>query len=919
VAQGVTATALAGPTDPNTLVTTYSTTAIQTLANSATVGDINGAQLGTLGDDNLIGDATNNSIDGLDGRDHISGLGGNDFLYGGAGKDFLTGGAGNDLLDGGTDFDRAIYTDATGSITVNLAAGTVSGAGVGTDTLVAIEGVIGSDYNDTFDATGFTGLTGVPGAIVGFNEFEGGKGDDHIIGLRNISGQALTRVSYLGASDSVTVDIQAGTADGTVPGDVAAIGHDTFSNVVGVIGSAYDDILRGSNNAFGSFETYEGRGGNDFIDGRGGYDIVGYANDPATTAGITVHLADGTVIGDATVGTDTLRAVEAVRGTNFDDLFDATGFGGANATNIGSFGTFNDFQGAGGNDRVIGNGFTRVNYANAGGAVVVDLQTNATGNAITVGGTASGLGEGTDTLTGVNAAQGSSFGDTLLGSDFNNVLTGLSGDDFINGRGGFDTASYNSLTTATTGVNVHLAAGTATGLSDGSIGNDTLRSIEGIQGTVFVDHFDATGYGNGQPTTLNVGNNGTFNQFEGLAGDDVITGNGNTRIAYFNATAGVIVAFTGTGTGTADGDSSVGHDTFTMVNSVTGSGFADTIGGDGNSNTMTGGGGNDAIDGGGGADLALFTGVRSDYTISLNTPAAGQTTVTDSVAGRDGTDTLINMEIVQFSDSQVLIASGSAVSPIDVSDNRLFFGAASNPLTTLSGSSSNDFLKIGFSLSGHLIDLGAGADDTVSLGPIGSYTLKLANVEHVVGSGGNDIVTLSNTANGLTVDLGGGTDNLNLANGLNSLSVANVENVFGGSNNDTIVIGNTAGSTTTTVTGGLGADIMTASAAPDNFRFTSTADSQTGNGDQITSFDAANDKFVFHLTGPNGFTGPINFVGSNAFDGSPGAPHSEARFDAGSGLLQIDVNGDGVMDTNDIEVHLTNLTGALTNSNFILA
>jgi VCBS repeat-containing protein len=129
VAQGVTTTALAGSTDPNTLVTTYSTTAIQTLANNATVGDVNGAQLGTLGNDVLLGDAGNNSIDGLDGSDQISGGAGNDFLYGGDGKDRLTGGAGNDLIDGGSNYDRAVYTDATGAISVNLLLGTVTGAG----------------------------------------------------------------------------------------------------------------------------------------------------------------------------------------------------------------------------------------------------------------------------------------------------------------------------------------------------------------------------------------------------------------------------------------------------------------------------------------------------------------------------------------------------------------------------------------------------------------------------------------------------------------------------------------------------------------------------------------------------------------------------------------------------------------------
>ena len=70
----------------------------------------------------------------------------------------------NDLLDGGTGFDRAVYTDATGGITVNLAAGTVTGAGVGSDTLTNVEGVVGSDFADSFNAAGFTGVNGIPGS-----------------------------------------------------------------------------------------------------------------------------------------------------------------------------------------------------------------------------------------------------------------------------------------------------------------------------------------------------------------------------------------------------------------------------------------------------------------------------------------------------------------------------------------------------------------------------------------------------------------------------------------------------------------------------------------------------------------------------------------------------------------------------------
>ena len=44
-------------------------------------------------------------------------------------------------------------------------------------------------------------------------------------------------------------------------------------------------------------------------------------------SGIAVNMAAGTVMGDASIGTDTLRSIELVRGTNFTDTYDATGFG----------------------------------------------------------------------------------------------------------------------------------------------------------------------------------------------------------------------------------------------------------------------------------------------------------------------------------------------------------------------------------------------------------------------------------------------------------------------------------------------------------------------------------------------------------------------------------------------------------------
>ena len=84
-----------------------------------------------------------------------------------------------------------------------------------------------------------------------------------------------------------------------------------------------------------------------------------------------------------------------------------------------------------------------------------------------------------------------------------------------------------------------------------------LRSIERVTGTNFADTFDATGFGS---TSLNAGSigvgglsDGTFNEFEGLGGNDQITGNNNTRVSYLQAAAGVTVTFTALGVGSAHG------------------------------------------------------------------------------------------------------------------------------------------------------------------------------------------------------------------------------------------------------------------------------------------------------------------------------------------------------------------------------
>ncbi|WP_340670738.1 VCBS domain-containing protein [Bradyrhizobium ottawaense] len=809
----------------------------------------------------IVGDGNANDLVGTADAESISGLGGNDRLQGLGGSD---------LLDGGAGFDRAIYTDASGGIAVNLAAGTASGAGVGTDTLIGIEGVVGSDYADTFNAAGFTGSTGLPGVAAGQSEFEGRGGDDSVVGDLNALGQAVTRVSYLSATSAVIVDIGAGTADGD-----ASVGHDTFSNVSTIWGSASNDTIYGSDNAAFTYETYEGRGGDDYIDGRGGYDQVTYNSDTTTTSGIYVHLAAGTVNGDATVGTDTLRSVEAARGTNFDDTFDATGFGQVGATNVGSSGTFNDFAGAGGNDTIIGNGSTRLNYQIAASSVSVDLETSVVGttNAVTVAGSATGATEGTDTFTGVNAVQGSTFADTLLGSSFNNNFTGLGGDDYIDGRGGFDVAIYNSLSTVTGGVAIDMAAGTATG--DGSIGTDTLRSIEGIQGTGYADTYVATGYG--QPGALNIGNNGTFNQFEGLGGDDAITGNGNTRLLYTNATGGVTVNLNA---GSITGDVSVGHDTFTGVNSVYGGNFADTYDASGfiGFNSFQGLAGNDLITGNGSTQL-LFANATGGVTVNL----ANGTVDGDSSVGHDTIlGGVTNVAGSNFNDT--VTGSGG---------NDQLFGNGGNDL--LSGGAGNDGLNGGIGADTFVYAAGGGADtigdflqadaDKIDLTGIPGVS-TLADVQAlatqqgpntVINFGNGDTLTLLNvTLSNLTAAdfiLGQGVHLTGDAGANTLIGTAYADNLSGLAGNDRLkgLDGNDL------LDGGLGFDRADYVAATGGITANLAAGSVTGPGvgtdtlanvEGIVGSDYAD---TFNATGFAGDTGIAGTnVGFNEFEGRGG-------------------------------------------------
>ena len=110
----------------------------------------------------------------------LDGGAGNDSLQGSLGDDTLIGGAGNDVLDGGPsnstyyyarDRDIANYSASTSAVTVNLVTGLATGTATGTDTLLNIEGAIGTRYADL-----------LTGSSAQADYFVGGAGADTLDG-----------------------------------------------------------------------------------------------------------------------------------------------------------------------------------------------------------------------------------------------------------------------------------------------------------------------------------------------------------------------------------------------------------------------------------------------------------------------------------------------------------------------------------------------------------------------------------------------------------------------------------------------------------------------------------------------------------------------------------------------------------------
>ena len=217
--------------------------------------------------ENLIGSNYNDTLKGNGVSNIILGMAGNDNIYAGAG-------AANDKFDGGAGIDTLYYTQATKAVIINLSLATAQATGgSGSDTILNIENLTGSNYNDTL--TGSKSANIIDGGA-GNDTIKGGDGNDILNGgLGNDSidgGNGIDTLTYTNATAGITANLSLTSTQAT-----GGSGSDKILNIENLTGSNYNDTLTGSNSA----NIISGGAGNDIINGAVGNDILtgGNGND----------------------------------------------------------------------------------------------------------------------------------------------------------------------------------------------------------------------------------------------------------------------------------------------------------------------------------------------------------------------------------------------------------------------------------------------------------------------------------------------------------------------------------------------------------------------------------------------------------------------------------------------------------------
>src|SRR5262245_60880870 len=611
---------------------------------------------------------------------------GDNVLIGGGGSDVLEGREGADVLIGGSfdaDFsiDFASYESSPAAVTVRLKGvgsdtqtAIATGGDAGGDTLVGIEGLIGSRFDDTLTGNSLN------------NVLAGGLGNDTLDGKGGIDTADYSRDHFFDngdTADQVVVRLGLNGASGTGaefkvfanpfgPPFIVQVSTDTLISIENVTGTAGPDTIVGNELS----NTLDGRGGNDNLDGGFGDDtlIGGAGSDTASflshdttfilsreqnTISLGLNGADGhatrtgfNLLGLFQTESDVLRSIENVTGSNHSETIN----GNEQANVLDGRGGNDILDGGLGNDTIIGGlGIDTVSYVSHDGLTplpgeVNGIQLGQNGGdgffvrAQAVSGTTTTVE--TDILRGIENVTGSNASDSIVGNELDNVLDGRGGNNEFRGLQGNDTLRAGS-------GDDHYFFTTINGII--STGNSTI-SDSGGNDAIFIDAntlADAQHVNNDLVLTLTTGATVTvLDQFGSHPVEALF--NGGTPLTLATSMTGGIGSGIISGTDGNDVMDGRGGDDLLFGNG----GNDRLIGGTGNDH-LFGGAGNDVLEGGEGDDV-LNGGPGNDRLIGgpgndvfVVAPAASETpdfagkaqgsgpnhaTIVDFVRGQDRID-----------------------------------------------------------------------------------------------------------------------------------------------------------------------------------------------------------------------------------------------------------------------------------------
>ncbi|MFP5433758.1 MAG: calcium-binding protein, partial [Alphaproteobacteria bacterium] len=451
---------------------------------------------------------------------------------------------------------------------------------------------------------------------------------------------------------------------------------------------------------------------------------------------------------------------------------------------------------------------------------------------------------------------GSAFNDVLTGNSTDNVIEGGAGNDLMDGRDGVDTLRYTS---ATAGVTLSLALTGAQ--ATGGAGTDTVTNFENITGSAYNDVLSGSSANN---ILLGGGGNDSLaggdgedrldgadgaDTVQGDAGDDQIFGGAGNDSLFGGA--GLDQIFGGAGndslSGGADDDRLYGD-----------AGDDSIDGGDGN-DIILGGEGNDTIDGGVGADdmagglgndIYIVTSVNdmvneaadegvdevrtnlASYTLGAHVEnltgirSAGQTLIGNSLANRitgtgsadilnggGGADMMIggagdDLYYVNDAGDTIVEANNGGNDTVNASVSYSLVGIYVESLALTGTAAINGS---GNSLANTLIGngnnnvLSGGTGNDVLNGGAGNDTLDGGSgIDTMVGGIGNDIYIVDHAGDIVTEATNSGTDEVRTGLSTYTLGV-NVEKLTATTNNGQTLIGNAVANR---MTGGDGNDTL---------------------------------------------------------------------------------------------------------------